>query len=122
MMDALKLRIIDFIKQNQPVTEKEIMQAVGISRYLCREEQRRLRELKAIYIVSGAGTFISRDDYEQWFRNGGMKQMQEKIAMARELRYPDKPDVYRPKRETVIESYMKSPARQRLLAVYGRLG
>lgn len=121
-MDALKQRIIDFIKQNQPVTEKEIMKAVGISRYLCREERRRLRALKAIHIVSGAGTFICRADYEHWFRNGGMKKMQEKIAIARELRHQEKADVYRPKRETVIESYMKSPARQRLMAVYGRTG
>ncbi|MXF49633.1 DUF977 family protein [Raoultella sp. Lac2] len=119
-MDTLKQRIIDFIKQNQPVTEKEIMAAVGISRYLCREERRRLRTLRAIYIVSGAGTFICRADYESWFRNGGMQKMQEKIAAAREIRHQEKADVYRPKRETVIESYMKSPARQRLMAIYGR--
>lgn len=121
-MDTLKQRIVDFIAKNQPVTEREIMQSVGISRHACRDERRRLRAMRAIYIVSAAGTFISRSDYESWFKNGGKQRKQEQAARARELLHPEAADVYRAKRESVIESYMKSPARQRLMMVYGRAG
>ncbi len=202
-MDALKQRIIDFIKQNQPVTEQQLKNGLGISLNACRQNRRLLRNAGLIYVTCGSGAFISRSDFELWLKNGGghekmsasarlggrgmtsdktakkrvidyltsknepmcageiakacklsgksayrilaslyddgtvyhdgkLKGRQYLIASEQNKHFSNS-DVayeakvrafvrYNPKRNGVIQAYMASPARARLMAVYGRMG
>lgn len=71
MIDSLKQRMIDFIRQNQPVTEQQLKDGLNISRHSCRENRSQLRNAGLIYVTSGSGAFISRADYENWLEHGG---------------------------------------------------
>lgn len=70
-MGSLKQSMLDFIKQNQPVTEKQLKDGLGISLYSCREHRKQLRDSGLIYVTSGSGAFISRADFELWLEHGG---------------------------------------------------
>lgn len=74
MMDALKQRIIDFIKQNQPINDRQAICTFGIGKNRWREEKSKLKRMGEIYPVCGAGTFISKHDYDDWLENGGGKE------------------------------------------------
>lgn len=202
MMDSLKQRMLDFIRKNQPVTEDQLKDGLGISRHSCRENRGQLRNAGLIYVTCGSGSFISRADYENWLENGGghekisntakkgIHKFADSTARSRVIEYltslkepvcageiaiachlmqktayrilaslADDGTVvhdgrvkgrhyliassdaqfpsssgqkgekktkafvrYNPKKNGVVQAYMASPARQRLMAVYGRMG
>ncbi|HHS9775858.1 TPA: hypothetical protein ACTW8Y_000487 [Raoultella ornithinolytica] len=71
IMNSLHQKIINFIKQNQPVTEKQLKEGLGITYQSCREERRKLCNAGLIYISCGCGAFVSRSDFEYWLSHGG---------------------------------------------------
>lgn len=70
-MDNLQQKIINFIKENQPVTERKLKEGLGITYHSCREHRRHLRDAGMIYISSGCGAFISREAFDHWLSHGG---------------------------------------------------
>lgn len=202
MIDSLKQRMLDFIRQNQPVTEQQLKDGLGISRNACRENRGQLRNAGLIYVSCGFGAFNSLADYEHWLEHGGghekisltakkgiqnaadssskkrvieflsaqtapvgageiangcnlprksayrilatlvddgtifhdyrAKGRQYQIASS-DSQWTSKSErtserkikafvKYNPNKNGVVEDYMASPARQRLMAVYGRVG
>ncbi|HDZ9010913.1 TPA: hypothetical protein RUY31_003623 [Klebsiella quasipneumoniae subsp. similipneumoniae] len=201
-MDSLKQRMLDFIRQNQPVTELQLTEGLGISRNACRENRRQLRAVGLIYISCGSGAFLSLEDFQKWLEHGGghekismtakkgihnavdnsarkrvieylseqtepvgageiakacnlinktayrvlatladdgtvihdgrVKGRQYLIASS-DVQWPANGEKsserkvkafakYNPKKNGVVQAYLNSPARQRLMAVYGRMG
>lgn len=75
MMDSLKKRIINCIKENQPVTTDTIHQKLNVSRNAVRTELAKLRELGAIHSQVAIGHFASQEDFNLWLENGGREYM-----------------------------------------------
>lgn len=75
MMDALKQRIIDCIKENQPVTTDTLHQKLNVSRNTIRNEMAILRNVGAVHTQVSIGHFISKADFFIWLDNGGREYM-----------------------------------------------
>lgn len=74
-MDALKQRIINCIKENQPVTTDTIHQKLDVSRNTIRNEMAKLRAIGAVHSQVSIGHFISKEDFLVWLDNGGREYM-----------------------------------------------
>jgi len=80
MMDALKQRIINCIKENQPVTTDTIHQKLNVSRNTIRTEMAKLRNIGAVHTQVAVGHFISKADFFAWLDNGGREYMKARGA------------------------------------------
>lgn len=74
-MDTLKQRIINCIKENQPVTTDTIHQKLNVSRNTIRTEMAKLRNIGAVHTQVAVGHFISKADFFAWLDNGGREFM-----------------------------------------------
>lgn len=59
MIDSLKQRIIDFIRDNQPVNWQKAKAHINISRATYYKLVGKLKNTGDVYSINGSGTFLS---------------------------------------------------------------
>lgn len=79
-MDALRQRIIDFVRENQPVNEEKMRTGLGFSVHQCRLYRKQMKATGHLFIANGIGCFISQADFEDWLRNGGGHERMKSIG------------------------------------------
>lgn len=135
MMDSLKQRILDYVSANQPAKVDLIYKELGICRNRYYEEAKQLRFMGKLRSVSGIGVFPGEDAYQHWLKNGGYEEIRRRAVDAnlssqeakgmKKPRNSDDPKMfapYDPAKNGVVDEFMQSDARKRLMMVYGRLG
>ncbi|VTP12644.1 DNA-binding transcriptional activator FucR [Phytobacter ursingii] len=85
MMDALKQRIINCIKENQPVTTDTIHQQLNVSRNSIRNELQKLRDAGFVYTKISIGHFTGESAYLEWLETVGRKYLSERGAAGNKL-------------------------------------
>ncbi|HDK8417568.1 TPA: hypothetical protein PU265_001127 [Klebsiella pneumoniae] len=135
-MDSLQQKIIDYVTENQPTTIRDIVKDTGIYRSLYYRITEELRETGRLQAMPGVGIFAGDEGVQNWLENGGREMLSQwgkdtnaaSQAAKRGFKHRQKDDApkmfepYNPARNCVVNEYMASPARQRLMAVYGRIG
>ncbi|EBQ9920603.1 hypothetical protein D5967_24155 [Salmonella enterica subsp. enterica serovar Brunei] len=133
MMDSLKQRILDYVSANQPAKVDLIYKELGICRNRYYEEAKQLRFMGMLRSVPGIGVFPGEDAYQHWLRNGGYEEIRQRAVDAnlssqeakgmKKPRNSDDPKMfepYDPAKNGVVNEFMQSDARKRLMMVYGR--
>ncbi|EMH9209859.1 TPA: hypothetical protein ACTYTR_003815 [Klebsiella michiganensis] len=135
-MDNLQQKIIDYVTENQPTTIRDIVKDTGIYRSLYYRITAELRETGQLQAMPGVGIFAGDEGVQNWLENGGREMLsqwgrdtnaasQAAKGVFKQRQKDDAPKMfepYNPARNCVVSEYMASPARARLLAVYGRMG
>lgn len=133
-MTELQQRILDYVTENQPALIADIVKDLGIYRSQYYLETERLREDGALQSMPGVGVFAGDEGVNRWLENGGQEKLRNwgkennaASQAAKGLIAPrqkdDSPKMfqrYNPAKNGVVSEYMQSPARQRLMMVYGR--
>lgn len=74
-MDSLKQRILGHVTENQPITRKNLMMAIGISGHALDKEIAVLRGLGLIYSMGGVGYFAGKPAYDSWRSGKGAEAL-----------------------------------------------
>lgn len=129
-MNAAQQRILKYVTKNQPVTVAMIAQHAGVSRSHYYAESLQLRMKGILKSVTGIGVFAGEVAYKEWLENGGRKQISENARDANAKRTnlaKSGDDDWRPtckpynrNKNCVVDEYMRSPFRERMMMVYGR--
>ena len=80
MTEIIKQRIIEFVRENQPVTEEKMRTSLGLSVHQCRAYRKQMKATGQLFIANGSGCFISQSDFEDWLRNGGGHEKMKRIG------------------------------------------
>ncbi|HCU2310606.1 TPA: DUF977 family protein [Klebsiella aerogenes] len=75
-MDSLKQRIIDYVKQNQPVSIPVAAKDIGIAVYSFRKIKREMENKGLLFSRQGFGLFESEEYYNEYVKVEGKKRMQ----------------------------------------------
>ncbi|WNP33611.1 hypothetical protein RN333_16155 [Enterobacter kobei] len=129
-MNAAQQRILKYVTKNQPVTVAMIARHAGVSRSHYYAESLQLRMKGILKSVTGIGVFAGEEAYKTWLENGGRNQISENARNANAQRHhlSKKPDddwspvcqPYNRDSNCVVDEYMRSPFRERMMMVYGR--
>ncbi|HAV7166535.1 TPA: hypothetical protein JA123_09855 [Klebsiella oxytoca] len=135
-MTEIQQYILDYVTVNQPARIADIVKALGIYRSLYYRETAELRETGQLQAMPGVGIFAGDEGVQDWLDNGGREMLRQWGKDANtasqaakgifKQRHKDAApkmfEPYNPTRNCVVSEYMASPARQRVMAVYGRMG
>lgn len=129
-MNAAQQRILKYVTKNQPVTVAMIAQHAGVSRSHYYAESLQLRMKGILKSVTGIGVFAGEEAYKAWLENGGRNQISENARNANAQRHhlSKKPDddwnpvcqPYNRDSNCVVDEYMRSPFRERMMMFYRR--
>lgn len=129
-MNATQQKILRYVAKNQPVTVAMIMENVGITRAHYYEESLVLRRNDVLKSVNGIGVFAGSIAFHAWLDSGGRKLISEnaKTANAKRHNVARKSDddckpvcqPYNRNGNCVVDEYMASQSRKRMMMVYGR--
>ncbi|MGG8026283.1 hypothetical protein PGO13_19940 [Klebsiella aerogenes] len=76
MIDSLKQRIINYVKQNQPVSIPVAAKDIGIAVYSFRKIKKEMENKGLLFSRQGFGLFESEEYYNEYVKVEGKKRMQ----------------------------------------------
>lgn len=128
-MNAAQQRILKYVTKNQPVTVAMIAQHAGVSRSHYYAESLQMRRKGILKSVTGIGVFAGEEAYKTWLENGGRNQISADARTANAMRSSIKKggddwqptcQPYNRNKNCVVDEYLRSPFRERMMMVYGR--